>query len=392
MRTAQRIANVPPYLFAQIDKKKAEVAARGVDIISLGIGDPDLPTPDHVVEKMVEEVRKPVHHRYPDYDGSLEFRAAAAGFYQRRFGVTADPKREVLALIGSKEGVAHLVWAFVDPGDVALIPDPAYPVYKTHTLLAGGKPYLMPLRPENGFLPDLEAIPAEVAARAKVMFLNYPNNPTAAVADLAFFERAVAFCKRHDILLCHDNAYSEMTYDGYVAPSILQVPGAKDVAIEFWSLSKPFNMTGWRIAFAIGNAQAIGALGVIKTNTDSGQFTAVQIAGIEALQRDPAAFSARMNEIYRRRRDIAVEGFRAIGLRVEPPKGTFYLWVPVPEGQTSAGFTELILEQTGVVVVPGSGYGEHGEGFVRAALCLDEKRLTEAIDRIRKHVKVPAAR
>ncbi len=388
MEFAKRIEKVPPYLFAQIDKKKAEVAARGVDIISLGIGDPDLPTPDYVVERMIEEVKRPQHHRYPDYDGALDFRKAAVEYYEKRFGVTADPKKEVMTLIGSKEGLAHIIYAFVDPGDITLVPDPAYPVYRTHTLLAGGQPYIMPLKEENRFLPDLDAIPGDVAHKAKLMFLNYPNNPTSAVADLAFFEKAVAFCKKYDIGLIHDQAYSEMTYDGYVAPSILQVPGAKDVAIEFWSLSKPFNMTGWRLAWAIGHEKLIAGLGIIKTNTDSGQFTAIQYAGIEALRRDPAAFAKKMNEIYVRRRDIAVEGFRSIGCRVEPPKGTFYLWVGVPQGYSAASLTELILEKAGVVVVPGTGYGQHGEGYIRAALTTSEERIREAIERIKQHVRV----
>lgn len=388
MKCAQRIAKVPPYLFAEIDKRKAAVIARGVDVISLGIGDPDLPSPDYVVEKMCQEVRNPKWHRYPDYDGSLEFRTAAANFYRRRFGVELNPKNEVLTLIGSKEGIAHIIWAFVDPGDVALIPDPAYPVYKTHTLLTGGTPYIMPLLRENGFLPDLGKIPADVAQKAKLMFLNYPNNPTAGVATLEFFEEAVAFCKKHDILLCHDLAYSEMTFDGYVAPSILQVPGAKDIAVEFYSLSKPFNMTGWRIAFLAGNAEAVAALGVIKTNTDSGQFTAIQMAGIEALEHDPLEFVGKMNEIYARRRQIAIDGLRAIGLDAQPPKGSFYIWVPVPKGQTSAEFASLLLEQAGVVVTPGGAYGDHGEGYIRIALTVGEDRLREAIERIKQQVKL----
>lgn len=388
MKRAQRIAKVPPYLFAEIDKKKAAVIARGVDVISLGIGDPDLPTPDYVIERMREEVKNPKWHRYPDYDGSLEFRTAAANFYRRRFGVELNPKNEVLTLIGSKEGIAHIIWAFVDPGDIALIPDPGYPVYKTHTLLVGGTPYIMPLLRENGFLPDLSKIPADVAQKAKLMFLNYPNNPTAGVATLEFFEEAVAFCKKYDILLCHDLAYSEMTFDGYVAPSVLQVPGARDVAVEFYSLSKPFNMTGWRIAFLAGNAEAVAALGIIKTNTDSGQFTAIQMAGIEALENSPFEFVKKMNEIYARRRQIAVDGLRAIGLDVQPPKGSFYIWVPVPKGQTSAGFATLLLEEAGVVVTPGGAYGDHGEGYIRIALTVGEDRLREAIDRIKKHVKL----
>lgn len=381
---AQRIAAVPPYLFAEIDKKKAAVKARGVDVISLGIGDPDLPTPAFVVERMLAEVQDPRWHQYPDYDGTLEFRAAACAYYQKRFGVDLDPASEALALIGSKEGLSHIIWAYVGPGDVVLTPDPAYPVYRTHTGLAGGEAYTLPLLAENGFLPDLDAVPAAVARRAKLLFVNYPNNPTGAVADLEFYARAVDFCRRHDILLVSDNAYSEMTYDGYVAPSVLQVPGAKDVAVEFWSLSKPFNMTGWRIAFAVGNAAALAALGIIKTNTDSGQYTAVQMAAIEALQ-NPAgeAFIREMNEIYRRRRDMAVAGLRAIGLRAEPCRGSFYLWVPVPEGQTSAGFATRLLEEAGVVVTPGVGYGSYGEGYIRIALCLPEERLAEAMRRIK---------
>lgn len=386
---AQRIATVPPYLFAEIDKKKAAVIARGVDVISLGIGDPDMPTPKFVVERMKEAVENPKWHQYPDYDGSLAFRTAACQFYKKRFGHEFDPKSEALALIGSKEGLAHIIWAYIDQGDIALVPDPAYPVYKTHTLLAGGEPYLMPLTKENNFLPDLKAIPEDVARKAKLLFINYPNNPTGAVATIEFYQEAVAFCRKYDILLVSDNAYSEMTYDGYKAPSIFDVEGAKDVAVEFWSLSKPFNMTGWRIAFVVGNKDAVGALGIIKTNTDSGQYTAIQEAAIEALT-NPAAdeFIAEMNAIYLRRRDIAVDGLRKIGLKAEPMKGSFYLWVPVPEGQTSASFATLLLEEAGVVVTPGGAYGKHGEGYVRLSLCLKEERLKEAMERIAKHVKV----
>jgi LL-diaminopimelate aminotransferase len=388
-KRAQRIATVPPYLFAEIDKKKKAVVARGVDVISLGIGDPDLPTPAFVVNKMKEEVENPKWHQYPDYDGSLAFRTAACQFYQKRFGAEFDPKTEALALIGSKEGLAHIIWAYIDQGDIALVPDPAYPVYKTHTSLAGGTPYLMPLTKENGFLPDLKAIPEDVANKAKLLFINYPNNPTGAVATPEFYQEAVAFCQKHDILLVSDNAYSEMTYDGYKAPSIFDVPGAKDVAVEFWSLSKPFNMTGWRIAFVVGNKDAVGALGVIKTNTDSGQYTAIQEAAIEALTNPEAdKFIAEMNAIYLRRRDLAVEGLRAIGLDAQPMKGSFYLWVPVPAGHTSTTFASLLLEEAGVVVTPGSAYGQHGEGYVRVALCLKEERLKEAVERIKKYVKV----
>jgi LL-diaminopimelate aminotransferase len=388
-KRAERIAAVPPYLFADIDKKKAAVKARGVDVISLGIGDPDLPTPAFVVDKMKAAVANPQYHQYPDYNGALAFRTAATDFYKRRFGAELDPKTEALALIGSKEGLSHLIWAYIDQGDIALVPDPAYPVYKTHTALAGGTPYLMPLLQANGFLPDLKAIPEEVARKAKLLFINYPNNPTGAVATPEFYAEAVAFCRKYDILLVSDNAYSEMTYDGYKAPSVFDVPGAKDVAVEFWSLSKPFNMTGWRIAFVVGNADAIGALGVIKTNTDSGQYTAIQEAAIAALTSPEAAdFIAEMNAVYLRRRDLAVAGLRAIGLDAQPMKGSFYLWVPVPAGHTSVSFATMLLEDAGVVVTPGSAYGQHGEGYVRIALCLSEERLQEAVARMQKYVRM----
>lgn len=388
-KRAERIATVPPYLFAEIDKKKAAAIARGVDVISLGIGDPDLPTPQFVVDKMKEAVADPRWHQYPDYDGSLAYRTAATKFYKKRFGIDLDPKTEALALIGSKEGIAHIIWAYIDQGDIALVPDPAYPVYKTHTMLAGGTPYMMPLTGENNFLPDLKAIPEDVAQKAKLMFINYPNNPTGAVAGIEFYQEAVAFCKKYDILLVSDNAYSEMTYDGFKAPSVFEVEGAKEVAVEFWSLSKPFNMTGWRIAALVGNAAAVSALGIIKTNTDSGQFTAVQEAAIVALTHpDADAFIAQMNSVYTRRRDIAVAGLRAAGLDAKPMMGSFYLWVPVPSGHTSTSFAGLLLEEAGVIVTPGSAYGKHGEGYIRLSLCLKEERLKEAIARIQKHVKV----
>lgn len=386
---AQRIAHVPPYLFAEIDQKRAAAAARGVDVISLGIGDPDLPTPQFVIDRMQEAVANPQFHRYPDYEGSLAFRQAACEYYQRRWGAAFDPESQVMALIGSKEGLAHLIWAYIDPGDVALVPDPAYPVYRTHTLLAGGEPYPLPLVRENGFLPDLRAIPEEVARRAKLLFINYPNNPTGAVAPLSFYEEAVAFCRKYDILLVSDNAYSEITFDGYQAPSVFSVPGASEVAVEFWSLSKPFNMTGWRIAFAIGSKEAISALGIIKTNTDSGQFTAIQEAAIAALTSPEAdRFVVELNQVYQRRRDLAVAGLRAIGLDALPMKGSFYLWVPVPAGHTSASFATLLLEQAGVVVTPGAAYGQYGEGYIRISLCVKEDRLKEALRRIQKYVTV----
>jgi len=387
-KRAERIATVPPYLFAEIDKKKAAAIARGVDVISLGIGDPDMPTPSFVVDKMKEAVANPKWHQYPDYDGSLAYRTAVTQFYKKRFGVEFDPKTEALALIGSKEGIAHIIWAYIDAGDICLVPDPAYPVYKTHTLLAGGTPYLMPLTRENGFLPDLKAIPEDVARKAKLMFINYPNNPTGAIAGIEFYQEAVAFCRKYDILLVSDNAYSEMTYDGFKAPSVFEVEGAKEIAVEFWSLSKPFNMTGWRIAALVGNADAVGALGIIKTNTDSGQFTAVQEAAIEALT-NPAsdAFVAEMNAIYTKRRDTAVAGLRAAGLDAQPMKGSFYIWMPVPEGHTSTSFAALMLEEAGVIVTPGSAYGTYGEGYVRLSLCLKEERLQQALERIQLVLK-----
>jgi LL-diaminopimelate aminotransferase len=388
---AARLTCVPPYLFAEIDRKKVALIAQGVDVISLGIGDPDLPTPDFIVEAMAEAIWKLEYHRYPEYDGLFSFRSTAADYYDRRFGVTLDPRSEVLALIGSKEGLSHLIWAYIDKGDVALVPDPAYPVYRTQVALAGGEPFPVPLQAERGFLPDLEAIPADVARRAKLLFLNYPNNPTGAVADLAFYEEAVAFCRRYELLLVSDNAYGEITFDGFRAPSVLQVPGAKEVAVECWSFSKPFNMTGWRIGFAAGNAAALRALGIIKTNLDSGQFGAIQAAAVTALTHPEApAFIARMNVVYQRRRDLAVDGLRAAGLPARPPRGTFYLWVPVPAGQTSAGYAEHLLTRTGVVVTPGSSYGAAGEGYIRLALCLPEGRLQEALGRVQKYGKADA--
>lgn len=388
VQKAKRIGEIPPYLFAEIDRKREEARARGVDVIDLGIGDPDKPTPPHIVERLCREAKNPAWHRYPSYLGSMDFRRAVAAWYSRRFGVELDPVGEVMTLIGSKEGIAHIVWAYVDPGDIALIPDPGYPVYKTHTLLAGGHPYLMPLLPDNGFLPDLTRIPEDVARKAKIMFLNYPNNPTAAVADLAFFEEAVAFCRRHDILLCHDAAYTETTYDGYVAPSILQVPGAKDIAVEFHSLSKPFNMTGWRLGFVVGNREAVAGLGIIKTNTDSGQFTAIQMAGIAALEETSQSFFAEMRAIYTRRRDLMVDALQRIGIDVAKPRATFYIWAPVPPGYTSAGFTAAMLDQAGVIVAPGNGYGENGEGFFRISLTTPDDRLQEAVNRIKNQVRL----
>ncbi len=381
MRLAERIASVPPYLFAALDQKRAAVAARGIDVIPLGIGDPDLPTPIPIVERMRQEAGEPSNHRYPDYQGSLSFRQSASAYMARRFGVVVDPATEVLGLIGAKEGLSHLVWALVDPGDITLCPDPGYPVYATHTAFCGGLAYRMPLAAEAGFLPDLDRIPGEVARRAKVLFLNYPNNPTAATADRDFFERAVAFCRKHDLVLCHDAAYAEITYDGYRAPSVLQIPGAKDVAVEFHSLSKPFNMTGWRIGFACGSPRVIAALGIVKNNTDSGPFTAVQAAATVGLDR-AEEFLAQQLPVYARRRDRMVTALQAAGIAVPRPRATIYLWCPVPEGQTAEGFAGRLLEEAGVFVTPGTGYGQQGEGFFRISLTCPDDRLEEAAKRI----------
>lgn len=384
MKAAQRLSRIPPYAFAELNAAKRELVAQGADLIDFGVGDPDQPTPGNIVAALVAEAGRPVNHRYPEYEGAPEFRTAMTSYYARRFGVTVDADRECVALIGSKEGLSHLIWAMVDPGDVVLVPDPAYPVYASQTLLAGGLPYPMPLRAENGFLPDLAAIPADVASRARLMFLNYPNNPTSAVAPLDFLACAVDFARRHDILLCHDAAYVEMTFDGYAAPSVLQVPGAMEVAVEAYSLSKPFNMTGWRLGAMLGNRVAIGALKAIKSNTDSGQFTAVQIAGAAALADDPTAFFSHMNAIYTARRDALLEGLRSVGLAPATPRGTFYVWCPVPSGETAAGFATALLRQAHVIAMPGSAFGAAGEGYVRFALTVDVEPTREAVARIAK--------
>ncbi len=378
---AERLRRLPPYLFKEIDRQKAEVKARGVDIIDLGVGDPDLPTPGHIIEAMKVAAEDAANHQYPSYSGMNDFKYAVADWYKERFGVGLDPEKEVVSLIGSKERIAHLPLAFINPGDVALVPTPAYPVYQTATLFAGGESYLMPLLEENGFLPDLEAIPDETARKARLMFINYPNNPTAAVANLEFFNTVVEFAKKTGILVCHDAAYTEMAFDGYRPPSFMEADGAKDVGIEFHSLSKTYNMTGWRIGFAVGNGEAIAGLGAIKSNIDSGVFQAIQIAGIKALRNDQSCVRENM-EIYTGRRNLMAEGLREAGFVVEEPKATFYMWVRVPEGFTSAQFASRLLE-TGVVVTPGNGFGEPGEGYFRIALTQKRDRLAEAIDRIK---------
>jgi len=379
---AGRLKQLPPYLFKEIDRKKAEIKARGVDIIDLGVGDPDLPTPQHIIEAMKRAVDDPANHRYPSYSGMNDFKEAVAEWYQRRFGVHLDPEKEVVSLIGSKEGLAHLPLAFIDPGDIALVPTPAYPVYHIGTLFAGGESFFMPLVARNDYLPDLKQIPESVARRARLLFINYPNNPTAAVADLHFFDEVVAFARKYDIMVCHDAAYTEMAFDGYQPPSFLQAEGAKAVGMEFHSLSKTFNMTGWRIGFAVGNEKGMEALGAIKSNIDSGVFQAVQMAGIEALRGDDACVRE-MTAVYQERRDIMVQGLQAAGYEVGRSRATFYLWVTVPRGYTSAQVATRFLEETGVVVTPGNGFGEPGEGYFRIALTQKKERLAEAIDRLR---------
>jgi LL-diaminopimelate aminotransferase len=385
VRTAKRIEKLPPYLFAEIDRKVAEARAKGADIISFGVGDPDLPSPPHVVEALAEAGRDARTHGYPSYTGMPEFRRSIAQWYEKRFGVSLDPDHEVQPLVGSKEGIFHLPVAFVDPGDVALIPDPGYPVYETGTILAGGEPYLMPLTGENDFKPDFGAIPSHVLRRATVLWLNYPSNPTSAVVDLSFFNEAVAFCKEHDLLLAHDAAYTEITFDDYVAPSVLQADGAMDVAIEFHSLSKTYNMTGWRIGWVAGAPQAIEAMKRLKTNIDSGIFDAVQRAGIAAIE-GPQDHLQMSIDRYRHRRDLLCDALKAMGVVVEPPKGSIYVWVPVPEGHTSESFTAFLLEEAALVVAPGTGYGPSGEGYVRFSLTLADERLEEGVERLRKVV------
>jgi LL-diaminopimelate aminotransferase len=378
---ASRLKQLPPYLFAEIDRLKQEAVDQGLDIIDLGVGDPDLPTPPHIVKRMAESTADPRNHRYPTYEGLLVFRQAAAEWYRDRFGVVLNPATEVLTLIGSKEGIGHIPLAFIDGGDTVLIPDPGYPVYHAATVFAGGISHPLPLYPSNGFLPDLETIPTDVLRKAKMLFLNYPNNPTAAVAPEAFFVRAVDFARKHHLILCHDAAYSEIAFDGYRPPSVLAVEGAREVAIEYHSLSKTYNMTGWRIGFAVGSAEILAGLGRIKTNLDSGVFQAIQYAGIEAL-RGPQDCVAEHCKIYQERRDALVEGLKALGWNVTKPQASFYVWIPVLPGYDSTELVRRLLQETGIVTTPGVGFGPHGEGFIRAALTVPVKRIREAVQRI----------
>lgn len=379
---AERLKRLPPYLFAEIDRMKSEAAKTGLDIISFGIGDPDLPTPSHIIEALEKGAQNPANHQYPSYEGMLTFRQAVADWYMQRFGVDLDPEREVLSLIGSKEGIAHISLAFINPGDVAIIPDPAYPVYHAGSVFAGGETVSMPLEAENDFLPDLEDLKRSVLQRARLLFLNYPNNPTAAVATEDFFSQAVEFAREHEIILAHDAAYSEMYFDGVQTRSIMQTPGAKDVAVEFHSVSKTYNMTGWRIGFVVGNAEVLAGLGAVKTNIDSGAFQAVQEAAIAALTGDQSCVEE-MRSTYEKRRNILIEGLQSLGLEANKPSATFYVWFPVPEKYSSIDFTAHLLKETGVVVTPGNGFGEAGEGFVRMTLTQTEERIREALERIR---------
>ena len=378
---ANRIRELPPYLFARIDALKNEERKKGKDLIDLGIGDPDLPTHPHIVEALAVAARDPATHRYPSYAGMEDFRKAAAEFMKSRFGLTFDHQKEVICVIGSKEAIAHFPFAFVNPGDVVLCPDPGYPVYATLTRFAGGEPYFVPLRRENGFLPDLEAIPADVARRAKILWINYPNNPTAALAAPGFYEKVVAFAKKNDVIVASDLAYSEMYYEE-PPPSFLETPGARDVGIEFHSLSKTYNMTGWRVGWACGNATLVGGLGQVKTNVDSGCFDAVQRAAIAALSGDQASV-ARQRAIYRERRDVLCGGLSRAGFDVLTPKASFYTLIANPKGLSSIDFASRLLTEAGIVATPATGFGPSGEGFVRLTICADKARLAEAVERLK---------
>lgn len=381
-KVARRMETIPPYLFARLDKKKEEAQRRGVDLINLSIGDPDIPTPKHIVERMIKAVSEPKNHRYPSYEGSKEFREAVAHWYRERFGVDLDPEREVLTLIGSKDGISHIPLAFLDDGDLALIPSPGYPVYRIMTQVSGAKPYIMPLLEENDFLPRLEKIPKSVAEKTKLMFLNYPNNPTGATCNDSFFEKVVDFARRNGIILCHDAAYSEIYFDGVRPRSILEFDRKKEVSVEFHSLSKTYCMTGWRIGFAVGNKDIISGLLKLKSNIDSGVFQAIQEAGCEALLGDQSCVEE-IRQTFKRRRDIVFEGLKGCGFELRKPLATFYVWVKVPKGFSSESFCEFMIDRLGIVVTPGSGFGEEGEGYFRISLTEKEERIVEAISRLK---------
>ena len=383
MRFASRVEKIPPYLFVEISRKIAAKRAEGIEVISFGIGDPDLATPAHVVDTLRETAGDVPNHRYPESDGLPEFRKATADWYQRRFGISLDPDSEVISLIGAKEGIGHAALCFIEPGDIALVPDPGYPVYSVGTWFAGGECHWMPLKEENGWLPDLDAIPEDVARQAKVMWLNYPNNPTGAVADRGYFEKVVDFAKAYDIAVMHDACYTDVTFDGYRHPSFLEVPGAMDVGVEFHSLSKTYNMTGWRLGMAVGNAEMMNALLIVKSNLDSGVPQAIQYMGIEALNTSDEWIDER-NAVYQRRRDKVLDALASIGLETDPPKASLYVWARIPDGYTSGEFAEALLDQCDIVVTPGAGYGPSGEGYIRFSLTIDDEQLEEGLDRIAK--------
>lgn len=380
---SNRLRELPPYLFTEIDRLKKEALEAGRDIIDLGVGDPDQPTPNYIIEKLYEAAKDPANHRYALDLGLGSLRRTIAAWYERRFGVRLDPDREVLPLIGSKEGIAHTPLAFVNPGDVVLIPDPCYPPYRSGTIFAGGLPHSMPLLGENGYLPDFGRIKARLARRAKLMFLNYPNNPTATVATLEFFKEACAFAKRRGIIVCHDAAYTEIAFDGFRPPSFLQIDDAKEVGVEFHSLSKTYNMTGWRLGFVCGNSKVIEGLRSVKSNIDSGIFQAIQLAGCAALQ-GPQDHLAGVVRLYQERRDTLVDGLASLGWEVSRPRATFYVWARVPSGYTSTDFSRELLEKVDVVVTPGVGFGENGEGYIRMALTVNKDKLKEAVSRVKK--------
>ncbi len=380
---ANRLSKLPPYLFAEIDAMKQQALKEGKDIINLGVGDPDLPTPPHIVESLKNAVEDPSKHHYPSYVGMPAFRESMANYYKNTRNIELNPATEVQSLIGAKEGVGHIPLAFVDPGDIVLIPDPAYPVYESGTYFAGGEPYFMPLLAENGFLPDIDAVPADILDRAKLMFINYPNNPISAVCDMSFFEKVIAVAKKHNIIVIHDAAYADVVFDGYRMPSFLETPGAKDVGIEIYSLSKTYNMTGWRIAAALGNAEIVGGLGKIKTNLDSGVFEPIQHAAITALDSSQDCVIEN-NKIFQDRRDVLVDGLNSIGWKVDKPKATFYVWIRIPEGAKSSEITKRLIQEAAIVTTPGNGFGPHGEGYIRMTITTPKDRLEETVSRMAK--------
>ncbi|HUU08692.1 MAG TPA: LL-diaminopimelate aminotransferase [Dehalococcoidales bacterium] len=381
MKMSKRMSGLAPYLFVELNQKIAEKKAKGEEVISFAVGDPDMPTPAHIIDALCQAAQEPANHRYPETEGLAELRQAIAGWYQRRFNVQLDPDSEVLPLIGSKEGIAHIALCFIDFDDVALVPDPGYPVYAISTKLAGGSPYFMPLSEEKDFIPDLVAIPTHILEKAKLMWLGYPNNPTGAVASLEFFQKAVDFARQNDLVVCHDAAYTEIVFDDYQAPSFLQADGAKEIGVEFHTLSKSYNMTGWRIGMVVGNAKIIDALKRVKTNLDSGIPQAIQYAAIEALN-GPQDYLPKKNAIYQRRRDLLIDILNNIGAQARPPKGGIYIWARVPEGYTSVEFANELLDKHGVVITPGTGFGKNGEGYVRLSLTVPDATFVKGLSRL----------